>query len=229
MHQTNPRLLLAALLVSIPTLLAFPGCTETVEVPTASRITIVQGHGQVGAIGTQLPTSVILRAYGADNAPIAKIPISFNVLQGGGTVEPGTVMSDANGEVKVKWTLGSLATVQTVAAGAPGVDPVLLGATGIAPSELTIAQGNNQVGKVNTALPVQLVIRITGGNNVPIPGMTIAMAIIAGGGSITPQSAVTNALGEVTVRWTLGSQAGLQNATVTAGTLGPVLINATAN
>ncbi|MES2524866.1 MAG: Ig-like domain-containing protein [Gemmatimonadota bacterium] len=227
MRQTRQSVLLLALFAAVPTLVAFPGCTKPVEAPTASRITIVQGHQQTGAIGTMLPTSVILRVLATDGAPIAKIPVSFNVLAGGGTVDPGTVNSDANGEVKVKWTMGNQGTVQAIAAAAPGVDPVTLSATAITPSEMVVAQGNNQTAKVGTALPVQLVIRVTGGNNVPIPGQTVAISITGGGGSITPQSSVTNALGEVTVRWTLGLQPGPQSASITAGSLGPLTVNAT--
>ena len=78
-------------------------------------------------------------------------------------------------------------------------------------------------------LPVQIVIRVTGSSNVPMPNQTVALAVTAGGGSISPQSAVTNALGEVTVRWTLGPTVGLQAATVTAGALGPIPISAVAN
>lgn len=63
----------------------------------------------------------------------------------------------------------------------------------------------------------------------PIPNQTVALAVTSGGGSISPQSAVTNALGEVTVRWTMGPQAGLQQATVTAGSLGPIPLTAVAN
>jgi len=229
MRHASPRVLLAALLAAVPTLLAFPGCTKTVEAPAASRVTIVQGHGQVGAIGVLLPTPVVLRVLGTDGAPLAKIPVSFNIMTGGGIVDPGTVTSDANGEVKVKWTLGALGTAQSLSATAPGVDPVTVSATGVTPSDLIVAQGNNQVAKASAALPVQIVIRVTGGNNVPIPNQTVALAITGGGGSIAPQSAVTNSLGEVSVRWTLGSQAGQQTGTITAGALGPVVLNATAN
>ena len=230
MRRNRPRLLQAALFAALPVLLAFPGCTKTAESPpTASRLTIVQGHLQVAAVGTMLPTPVILRVLGTDGAPISKIPVSFNVMAGGGTVDPGTAISDANGEVKVKWTLGNLGSVQALTGAAPGVDAVNLSATGITPSDLVIAQGNNQVAKASTELPVQLVIRVTGGNNVPIPNVTVAMAITSGGGSISPQSAVTNALGEVSVRWTLGSQTGAQSATVTAGNLGPLAVSAMAN
>ena len=229
MRSPRSRHLLAVLFTAIPTLLAFPGCTKTVEAPAAARLTIVQGHLQTAAAGTLLPTAVVLRVLGTDGAPIGKIPVSFNVLAGGGSVDPGTVVSDANGEVKARWTLGPGAQIQTMTGMAPGVDPVTLSANGIVPSDLVIAQGNNQTAKAGTALTVQIVLRVTGGFNVPIPGQTVGLAITGGGGSISPQSAVTNALGEVTVRWTLGPQTGLQTATAAAGTLGPIAITAVAN
>jgi len=105
----------------------------------------------------------------------------------------------------------------------------MLSALGILPADISVAQGNNQTARANTALPVQLVLRITGNNNVPIPGQTVALSITSGGGSVSPQSAVTNNLGEVTVRWTLGPQVGLQTATATSGTVGPITLTAIAN
>ena len=229
MRSVRPTYLLAVLFTAIPTLIAFPGCTKTVEAPAASRLTIVQGHLQQAAAGTLLPTPIVLRAYGTDGSPIANIPVSFNVLAGGGSVDPATAKSDANGEVKARWTLGPGSQVQTVVGSAPGVEPITLSALGVLPSDITIAQGNNQSAKTNAALPVQLVLRVTGGNNVAIPGQTVALAITSGGGSLSPQSAVTNALGEVTVRWTLGPQAGLQTATATSGTVGSITITAVGN
>ena len=229
MRSARPTSLLAILFAAIPTLLAFPGCTKTTEAPAASRLTIVQGHLQQAAAGTLLPTPLVLRVYGTDGAPIPNIPVSFNVLAGGGAVDPATAKSDANGEVKARWTLGPASQVQTVAGSAPGVEPVTISALGVLPSDIAIAQGNNQSGKANTALPVQLVLRVTGPNNVPIPGQTVALTITSGGGSLSPQSAVTNTLGEVSVRWTLGPQVGLQTATATSGTVGPVTITAIAN
>ena len=230
MRTTQNRYLLAVLLTAVPTLLAFPGCTKSVEAPAAaSRLSIVQGNLQQAAAGTLLPTSVVLRVYATDGTPVAKVPVSFNVVQGGGIIDPPSVVSDANGEVKAKWTLGPGFQAQSVSGNAPGVDPVTLQAFGILPSDLVVAQGNNQVAKANTALPVQIVIRVTGGSNVPIPNQTVALAVISGGGSISPQSVVTSALGEVTVRWTLGPTIGLQTATVTAGSLGPISISAVAN
>ncbi len=229
MRRPQPILLLASLFAAVPTLLAFPGCTATVAVPTAARLAIVQGHLQSGAAGSLLPTSLVLRVVGTDGGPVQKIPVSLSVIAGGGTVDPATSMSDVNGEVKAKWTLGPNSQVQTLHANAPGVETVTLSALGILPSDLIVAQGGNQAAKAGAALPVQIVLRVTGGSNVPMPGVTVALSITGGGGQISPQSAVTNALGEVSVRWTLGPQTGTQTATVTAGSLGPIPLIATAN
>ena len=229
MRSARPTTLLAVLFAAIPTLVAFPGCTKTTEAPAASRLTIVQGHLQQAAAGTLLPTPIVLRVYATDGSPMANIPVSFNVLAGGGSVDPATAKSDANGEVKARWTLGPGSQAQSLVGSAPNVEPVMLSALGILPADISVAQGNNQTARANTALPVQLVLRITGNNNVPIPGQTVALSITSGGGSVSPQSAVTNSLGEVTVRWTLGPQVGLQTATATSGTVGPITLTAIAN
>lgn len=229
MRSARPTHLLAVLFTAIPTLLAFPGCTETIEAPVASRLSIVQGHLQQAPAGALLPTPIVLRVLAIDGTPVEKIPISFNVLAGGGSVDPATAISDANGEVKARWTLGPASQVQTMVGSAPGVEPVTLSALGVLASDMIVAQGNNQTGKPSAALAVPLVLRVTGSNNVPIPGQTVALAIASGGGSLSPQSAVTNALGEVTVRWTLGPQAGTQLATASAGSVGPITISAVAN
>lgn len=229
MRPNRQSLSNAILLLALPSLLAFPGCSSATEVITAGRLAIVQGHLQSGAVGTLLPTPIVLRVLSTSGAPVAKVPISFSVIAGGGSVEPATVISDANGEGKTKWTLGPSGVNQSLSASAPGVDPITVGAVGVPPSDLVVAQGNNQSAKINTALPVAIVVRVTGGSGVPIPFATISMSITGGGGSVSPQSAVTNALGEVSVRWTLGPSTGLQTATVTAGSLGPITIVATAN
>jgi len=228
MRTAKPRYLVAAVLAIVPTLVAFSGCTKATEAPAAALLSIVQGNLQQAAAGTLLPTPVVLRVLASDGTPVAKVPVSFNVTQGGGSVDPATAMSDANGEVKAKWTLGPNSQVQTLSASAPGVEAITLSALGVLPGDLIIAQGNNQSAKASAALPVQIVLRVVGGNNVAIPGVTVALAITGGGGQVSPQSAVTNALGEVSVRWTLGPQVGMQTATVTAGTLGPVPLSATA-
>ncbi|MBM3908960.1 MAG: hypothetical protein FJ363_12910 [Gemmatimonadetes bacterium] len=113
-------------------------------------------------------------------------------------------------------------------ASVPGLDPVKVFATAIVPTDIVVAQGNLQTAKVGAALPTSIVVRVVGSGNVPMANVTVLFQVISGGGSISPQSAVTNTLGEVTTKWTLGSVAGLQMAAASTGTLSPANLTATA-
>ncbi len=125
------------------------------------------------------------------------------------------------------WTLGPVATSQSLLASAAGLGPVTVNATGLVPTQVVVAQGNDQSARVGTALPTQIVVRILGNGNVPLVGIPVAFQVTAGGGSFTPQTATTNATGEVTVRWTLGAVAGANTAAVQVSTLGAVTLTAT--
>jgi len=219
-RRARPALLACALAIVL-------GCEQATEPLNPAGLIVVQGNRQTAAAGTMLPTPIVVRVRATDGSPVAGVPVSFAVQLGNGTVTPATVMSDANGEVQTRWMLGGHQHAHELLTSVPGVDPVTLTATGIIPSELLVAQGNNQSAKAGAALPVQIVLRIVGANNTPIPGIPVTLVVTAGGGSLNPASATTNTAGEITVRWTLGNQAGLQNVQATALNLAPVLLSAT--
>lgn len=211
-------------------LLAQSGCKKVPVAPVVvSGFTIVQGNNQVAQAGVLLPTPVVLRVVDANGDVVPNVTVDFAVAAGGGTVNPATALSDANGEVAVGWTLGQATVTQSLQAAVGDGPPVTLNASALFPATIIAAQGNNQTGKAATALLTTIVIRVTGPGNVPLTGIPVQFQVVTGGGSISPQTAVTNAFGEVTVKWTLGAVAGPNSATAAASTLAPVQLSATAN
>ena len=156
------------------------------------------------------------------------MPIGFTVVSGGGSVTPGSVLTDANGEARTKWVLGPTAPEQSLKAEVAGIDPVTINATGIVPTDIVIAQGNNQSARVSTVLPTSIVVRVVGLNNTPIIGVPVAFQVTAGAGVITPQSALTNSFGEVSVKWTLGPTAGINTLSASVANLAPAAVVASA-
>ena len=193
---------------------------------TPAALTIVQGNLQVRQAGRRLPVPLVFRAVDVAGAGLKGVPIRFVVDQGGGSVDSASVTTDAAGEARVRWTIGTGAT-QVLLANAPGLDPVRATATPLFPADLVIAQGANQSARVGYTLPNPIVVRVLGPGNVPLDSITVALQVTAGGGAIAPQSVLTNALGEATVRWTMGPVAGANSALVRAGTLEPVPLAAT--
>jgi hypothetical protein len=76
-------------------------------------------------------------------------------------------------------------------------------------------------------LPIKVVIEARNSQG-PVASITIAVGVESpGGGSVTPQSATTDAQGTAQFTWTLGSKIGTQ--TLTAGTTGATPVHATLN
>lgn len=221
-----PRVALALLTALFPLALTGCGKAAAVESPSPGSLILVQGNNQQVQGGNELPNPIIIRVLGTNGSPVAKIPIGFSVVQGGGSVSPGSAPSDENGEVKVKWTVGPNEVAQMLRATVPGVEAVNISALALLPSDIIVAQGNNQSAKAGAALPNPIVIRVLGPGNVPMKGIAVAFQVITGGGLISPQSGLTNALGEVTARWTLGGVAGTNTLAVSSGSLQPVSMQA---
>ncbi len=206
---------------------ALTGCKKAVAPLTVETLTLVSGDLQVRQAGRQLKSPLVFRATDGGGKAVGGAVITIVVLQGGGTVDSASLKTDANGEARVKWTLGPGAS-QAVQATVTGLEPMRVTATGILPSDIVIAQGNNQSARVSLGLLNSLVVRILGGNNVPMDSINVSIQITSGGGAITPQSIFTNSVGEATVKWTMGPTAGTNTALVRAALIDPVTITATA-
>lgn len=208
---------------------ALLSCSKAVEAPPVpAAIVLVQGNLQSVQGGLELPNPIVVRLLDAEGKPVAKNAIGFSVVVGGGAVNPGSVLTDENGEAKTKWILGSGETNQSLSAKARSIEALTINAIALLPTDLVVAQGNNQQAKPSAALPNAIVIRVVGPSNAPMKGIAVAFQVISGGGLISPQSGLTNALGEVSARWTLGPGTGGQLLAVSSGNLQPISLSAVA-
>ena len=123
----------------------------------------------------------------------------------------------------VDWR-SALLVVAVVAAGCGGkaTEPPVRG-----PFELTVVRGDNQPGEVGMALLTPVVVRVRDRLGAA-PAIALSVTVATGGGSIASPSATTNASGEATINWTLGTQAGPQRLLVSAAGSGALPIDAVA-
>ena len=209
-------------------MLSLNGCKKVVEAEAVDVLTLVSGGAQTRQAGRLLPAPLVLRATSAGGTAVGGAAITIVIVQGGGAVDSASIRTDANGEARVKWTLGPGVSAQVLQASVPDVEPLRVTATGIVPSDIVIAQGNNQSARIGVALPNGVVVRVLGANNTPMDSINVTFQITGGGGAIAPQSILTNASGEATVKWTMGPVAGANSAVVRASTIDPVTLGATA-
>jgi hypothetical protein len=203
------------------------GDATGVKSKTAASVVVVQGAGQSAQAGKELTTPIVLRVLDSTGRAVPGIFVSLAVASGGGAVTPASDTTDAKGEFKAKWTLGPGVADQVIIANVAGVSPVSVKATGLLPSQMILVQGNNQIARVASALTNSIIVRVVGPGNVPMQGVTVGFQVVTGGGGMNPLTVVTNAMGEASTKWTLGTL-GANTALITSGTLTPIQLTATA-
>lgn len=95
--------------------------------------------------------------------------------------------------------------------------------------KLVLSGGNAQSALAGTTLPQPIVVRTLAADDVPVPGVIVTFAVSAGGGSLTVVTDTSDANGEVSTAWTLGSPLGTQSITASAAGLIPAPLTISAN
>ncbi|MBX7119258.1 MAG: Ig-like domain-containing protein [Gemmatimonadaceae bacterium] len=204
------------------------------QLPVAPAI--VSGNLQQATVGTALALPLEVRVVDRLGNAMAGRQVTFAVTSGGGSLSSAGGTSGANGLVSTTWTLGtSTTTLQQVTAAVQGVVAgTTLSATALAGPAvaMAVAPGNTadgQIGIINQAVSVRPAVVLTDVHGNGVGGVTVTFAATAGGGSVTGGSVVTASSGVATVgAWTMGSSAGVNTLTASAGALTPVIFTANA-
>jgi hypothetical protein len=178
---------------------------------SGSTLVMVSGDGQGGPVGAALAEPLVVRVVDPLGNPVSGQTVTWTSI-GGGTVDPASSVTGANGESSTQRTLGPSAGEQSTQAAAEGLagSPVtfthIAGAS--APTRLELVSGNGQSAPSGFALPESLVVRLVDVNGNGVPGRTITWVVQAGGGVAAPGNSQTNAEGLAFTRWTLGGSVG---------------------
>jgi fibronectin-binding autotransporter adhesin len=95
------------------------------------------------------------------------------------------------------------------------------------PTTITLVSGGGQTAIVGTAVAQPMVVELRASDNLPVAGHAVGFAVSAGGGSVVPASAVTDANGRASAMMTLGTTAGANSVAVAVTGLSPMTVSAT--
>jgi hypothetical protein len=184
-----------------------------------------------GRVGQPLAELLVVRVVDRHGNPVAGVEVRWTVTSGGGGLSPSVTHTDERGEARSRWTLGPAAGEQRARAETDGLAPVTF-TTVARPGEaaaLVVVAGSGQAARVTEALPALLVARVVDEFGNPVPGAAVGWEVLTtGGGAVAPVTALTDAEGRVSARWTLGTVSGSHGARATLAGVGEARFDATA-
>lgn len=210
--------------------------------PEASSIQSASGNSQSAEVGQVLANPVEVVVKDKDGKVFSGTTVSFSVTEG--SVSPTTAKTDASGKAKTSWTLGPTEGTQSLIVTAFKADgttkltgsPITFTATATQKkaTSIELVSGEDQTADAGTVLANSIKILVKDQNGDAFAGAAVNFAVTEG--SVSSASEITDASGNASVSWTLGSTAGTQALTVTAfkadGTTAltgsPITVNATA-
>ncbi len=217
--------------------------TEFIRVPTATpsprkrdaRASLVVDPCSVGTAGQPLDPSCVpsVRLTTRLGTPFVGVPITWEVVAGGGTIAGKTTtcgtfgataatVTNATGRSGICWTLGAAGSNRVTATPGVGGDAPagviftpasttfdVTASSGI-PAAMTIVQGGffQRGVPVGGVVPVAPVVRVTDAQGNPVAGVVIGWEVFPGAatpGSVDPPQTITGADGRATITWRLGS------------------------
>ncbi len=203
---------------------------EADPVPANTRIQPA-GEAPQGTVDSTLASPVGILVSDSSGAAVADVPVAWTAGDGG-TIQALAARTDSLGQAWARWTLGRRAGSQRarVQVGNPrSMAPFAVTVTAVAgaPAAVAIESGADQEGRVGAALRRPIVARLTDRDGNAAGGATLHA--VAASGSVPETVLVADRAGRVSLRWTLGRQAGPQRLGLRPGDGEPVYVHAIAH
>jgi Tol biopolymer transport system component len=163
----------------------------------------------VAAAGSVVAPAPMARVVDSRGAPVANVPVTFELAAGEGSVRAPAVTSDGDGVVRAgTWTLGtsvgsSVLRARLSATPSIAVDFMATTHAG-SPASIVRLSGDAQLGLVGEPLTQPLSVKVVDGFGNSVSGAAVTFTVLAGDGTIAA-AATTNGAGIASSGlWTLG-------------------------
>ena len=182
--------------------------THTAVPGTAASLVLISGSGQTGPPGEELQDPLVVRVVDQAGNGIAGQAVTWVVATGGGSVDPGTSQTDAEGFASTGWTLGPSNGPNTLNAVASGVGVVGFtaegrnggggGGGGSGPSAglSTVTATPTSIQAITGTATITVTVR--NGSGQPVPGASVTLEATGSGNILTQPGGQTGADGVVT-------------------------------
>lgn len=193
--------------------------SATLEVVlTPATAIVARGTDQRAVAGRALADPLVVEVRSRAGQPVPGAVVHAAPEDPDATVDPAQAQTDAEGRVRLRWSLGARAGRQQLVLRVPGIDSALLvhATADPTPGNARLEPATTVLdGVVRTALPAPVVLRLTDSLGTALVGVRLSWRALDGGA--VEGTPITDSTGMAEARWTLGPRAGPQRLRVQVG------------
>jgi hypothetical protein len=189
-------------------------CGDSTEPPRPTSISVNPSDVTFDALGGTRQASAQVLDQNGQPLPTEAISWSSDDAQVASVDSTGLITAAGNGTTEISASSGTLTGNVSV-----NVEQ--------AAAEVQKVGGDAQTGLVGQALNEELAVQVLDRLDNPIAGVSVAFAVLSGGGSVAPVNTTTNSQGRAATTWTLGASAGSNTAEASVTGVAPVSFSAT--
>ena len=197
-----------------------------------ARMDVVSGNGQTADPGAELAQPLVVRVVDDKDRPVRGQIVNFVVTEGGGSVFAGAALTNADGEARERWRLGTSPgqTVEARAVDAATGQAVVFATFTAKLTGEGVAFSASRAGPAGpgpllalpgAAVADSLAVGVSDRYGRPVAGVAVAWAA-DNGAAVSPATSTTGANGIARTRLTLGTANVAYTATGTAAGIAPV-------
>ena len=176
----------------------------TVRVEQQVAALRVFGDGKRALPGFSLPGRVGVKVVDAGERAVAGTEVRFSVRAGGGSVDPETVVSDAEGLASAAWTVGPTLGEQKLSVTVAGVPEAEITARAVGPDSVVAQIDLEDGGGAGIDRTRRVRVRLADGAGRPVEGALATFSPGSDDGSVQPDSVRSDSRGWARTRWILG-------------------------
>jgi len=173
----------------------------------ADSVFLSAGGSQTGRVGSALPQEVVVEVRDKlSQVVMPGIAVTFTPTAGSGSVNNGTVVTDAAGLARTTWTLGTTKGTKTLNVATVDAGALSLTATALQDTSRSITStGSGQTAAVTEALLNSLSVRVVDRFGNAVVGDTIVWDDrVTNGATVAPLRSITDANGDASTSVRLG-------------------------
>ena len=213
-------------------------------ISNTNSVQLISGNNQTGTLNSILNDPIKIKVINSNNVGVSNIVVSF-YSSPAGSFSRSAVTTDANGFAQTNFTLGSIGGNYIITASAqvsgnsilnfneyanfpaPTPTPTATPMPTIAPiASLRLSTGQNQIGEINSELPLPLEVQIIDSNNQPVANTAVTFSS-SPTGTFSAVTSNTDVNGKAKTKLTLGSNSGNYIITASASISGNSTVNFT--